>query len=382
MTSALQFTQNLTATPTSAQRRAEILADPGFGKHFTDHMVTATWTPDAGWHDAGVVALRPDRARPGGRRAALRAGDLRGPQGLPARRRPVWAFRPEANGARLRPLGQAPRAAGAARRGLPRERSTLLVADRPRLGAVRRRRQSLYLRPFMFATEAFLGVRPAHEVTYLVIASPGRRLLRRRHQAGVDLAVVELHPRRRSAARARPSAAATTPRAWSPSSRPPTHGCDQVLLPRRGRAQVGRGARRHEPLLRVRRRPLVTPALTGTILEGITRVLDHHARQGARPRRSRSAASTSTSGATASRRPDHRGVRLRHGRRHHPGRAARVGRRRGRVAGRHRGRRGRGDRRGSGRRSSTSSTAAAPTPTAGCAGSPEPAPRCRTPAPD
>jgi branched-chain amino acid aminotransferase len=32
--------------------------------------------------------------------------------------------------------------------------------------------QSLYLRPFMFAKEAFLGVRPAHKVAYYVIASP------------------------------------------------------------------------------------------------------------------------------------------------------------------------------------------------------------------
>ena len=32
--------------------------------------------------------------------------------------------------------------------------------------------QSLYLRPFMFATEAFLGVRPAKRVTYCCIASP------------------------------------------------------------------------------------------------------------------------------------------------------------------------------------------------------------------
>src|SRR5262249_56410301 len=32
--------------------------------------------------------------------------------------------------------------------------------------------KSLYLRPFMFASEAFLGVRPAHHVTFMVIASP------------------------------------------------------------------------------------------------------------------------------------------------------------------------------------------------------------------
>ncbi len=44
-------------TPSSAavsdERLAEILANPGFGNHFTDHMLLVEWTPDAGWHDAG-----------------------------------------------------------------------------------------------------------------------------------------------------------------------------------------------------------------------------------------------------------------------------------------------------------------------------------------
>ena len=39
--------------------RAAILAAPGFGNYFTDHMVTVTWTPEAGWHDARVRAFGP-----------------------------------------------------------------------------------------------------------------------------------------------------------------------------------------------------------------------------------------------------------------------------------------------------------------------------------
>jgi branched-chain amino acid aminotransferase len=42
-----------------SDRRSEILENPGFGKFFTDHMVTVTWTPDRDWHDARVHAYGP-----------------------------------------------------------------------------------------------------------------------------------------------------------------------------------------------------------------------------------------------------------------------------------------------------------------------------------
>ncbi|PID55394.1 MAG: branched chain amino acid aminotransferase, partial [Micrococcales bacterium] len=46
-------------SPRPAQERAAILAEPGFGQHFTDHMFVATWTEGSGWHDAGVVPYGP-----------------------------------------------------------------------------------------------------------------------------------------------------------------------------------------------------------------------------------------------------------------------------------------------------------------------------------
>ena len=218
--SGLTFEQHLTDHPTSDERRAEIFAAPGFGKYFTDHMAPITWTPDAGWHDAEIDALRADHARPGGGRAALRAGDLRGPQGVPARRRlglDVPAGGERASGCSAPPAGW--RCPSCRRRtsSAPSRRSCRST----RRGCPSGAEQSLYLRPFMFASEAFLGVRPAIEITFMVIACPGRRLLPRRRQAGVDLAVDQLHPGGRPAAPARPSAAATTPPAWRRRSRPP-----------------------------------------------------------------------------------------------------------------------------------------------------------------
>jgi hypothetical protein len=39
------------------KRRAELLALPGFGDTFSDHMVTVRWTAELGWHDARVGPL-------------------------------------------------------------------------------------------------------------------------------------------------------------------------------------------------------------------------------------------------------------------------------------------------------------------------------------
>ena len=72
----MQISTTATTTPVDDVRLAEILANPGFGTHFTDHMLTIEWTPDAGWHDAritpyGPLSLDPATAgwttgRPGG----------------------------------------------------------------------------------------------------------------------------------------------------------------------------------------------------------------------------------------------------------------------------------------------------------------------------
>jgi branched-chain amino acid aminotransferase len=166
----LTFSEHLTTAPTDPARRAEILAAPGFGKFFTDHMVTATWTPDAGWHDGRIEPYGPITLDPAA--AVLHYGQEIF-EGLKAYRHPdgsVWAFRPEANGERFN--------RSARRLALPE----LPVEDfLAALDLIVRTdldwvpdggEKCLYLRPFMFASEAFLGVRPAHEIRYLVIASP------------------------------------------------------------------------------------------------------------------------------------------------------------------------------------------------------------------
>ena len=55
----MQISTTSSATPVDDARLAEILANPGFGIHFTDHMFTVEWTPDRGGTPRG--SRRTDR---------------------------------------------------------------------------------------------------------------------------------------------------------------------------------------------------------------------------------------------------------------------------------------------------------------------------------
>ena len=61
--SALEFTQKLSAQPKSEQERAAILADPGFGNHFTDHTAVidyrVTETGQGIWENARIEPYGP-----------------------------------------------------------------------------------------------------------------------------------------------------------------------------------------------------------------------------------------------------------------------------------------------------------------------------------
>src|SRR3954465_13805519 len=55
----LEFSISPNPAPMPAERRSAVLANPGFGKTFTDPMVTITWSAGTGWHDAQVRPYGP-----------------------------------------------------------------------------------------------------------------------------------------------------------------------------------------------------------------------------------------------------------------------------------------------------------------------------------
>ncbi|MGL4338953.1 MAG: branched-chain amino acid aminotransferase [Rhodoglobus sp.] len=167
---SLQFLVKKNQEPRPDAEHAEIMAEPGFGKHFTDHMVDVCWSEKGGWHRPRVQPYGPLSLDPA---AAVFHYAQEVFEGLKAYRHAdgsIWSFRPDANAARLQ--------RSARRLALPELPTDDFIESLRQLIAVDARwvpsapETSLYLRPFMFAKEAFLGVRPAAKVNYYVIASP------------------------------------------------------------------------------------------------------------------------------------------------------------------------------------------------------------------
>jgi branched-chain amino acid aminotransferase len=268
----LPFAHSPNLQPVTPERRAQILANPGFGKYFTDHMVTVRWSAERGWHGAEVGSNRPLTLDPAA--MVLHYGQAIF-EGLKAYRQPdgtIKSFRPQANAARLR--------SSARRMAMPelpdelfmeslRELVTVDVDWVPKAGG----EESLYVRPFMISTEVGLGVRPATEYLYTVIASPSGPFF----PGGVKPVSVWLSteyvracPGGTGAAKVAGNYAASLVAQAQAAAK----GCDQVVwldaVERRWVEEMG-GMNLCFVFGSGQGVTLVTPELTGALLPGITR---------------------------------------------------------------------------------------------------------------
>jgi len=154
----------------TASERAALMADPPFGQVFTDHMATIRWSADSGWHDAQIRAREPFQLDPA---CAVLHYAQEVFEGLKAYRAPdggITLFRPQENARRFQESSRR-----MAMPVLPEALFLEAIEELIRIDSAWvpvREDGSLYLRPFMFASEAFLGVRPANEYTFCVIACP------------------------------------------------------------------------------------------------------------------------------------------------------------------------------------------------------------------
>src|SRR5207342_3783498 len=165
---SLKFEIQPAANPTSEQERAARLVDPGFGRIFTDHMAVVRYNQAKGWHGARVEARANFSLDPA---AAVLHYAQEIFEGLKAYKRDngVNLFRPDANARRFK--NSAERMAMAP---LPEAVFIEAVEQLVRIDRawIPDGEGSLYLRPFMIASEVFLGVKPSAEYIFAVIASP------------------------------------------------------------------------------------------------------------------------------------------------------------------------------------------------------------------
>ena len=265
----MNFEQLNHPAPVPSATREQAIADPGFGTVFTDHMAVIDYDAEkGGWHAARIGPREPISLDPA---AAVLHYAQEIFEGMKAYLHPdgsVALFRPEENARRFND--------SARRMAMPELPEDLFIeairqlVKKDRDWMPTKEGSALYLRPFMFATEAFLGVRPARQYKFLVIASPVGSYFK----GGAKPVKIWVS---RDYTRAAPggTGAAKTGGNYAASLVPQAEGieqgCDQVVfldaVDKKWIEELG-GMNLFFVFADGR---VVTPPLTGTILPGITR---------------------------------------------------------------------------------------------------------------
>ncbi len=256
-----------------AQREA-LLRSPGFGQFFTDHMITLRWSAERGWHDGRLEPYGPFTFDPATMVFHYSQEFFEGLKAYRQDNGSITLFRPDANAARFNRSARRMAMPELPEETFIRALELLVVQDRDWVPAGEG--NSLYLRPFMIATQRGLGVNhPSSEYLFCVIASPAASYF----SGGVKPVTVWLsedYTRAAPGGTGAVKAGGNYAAAFVAQRQAVERGCDQVVwldaaehrwVEEMGgmnlffvRGSAGGGA----PVI-------MTPPLTGTLLPGITR---------------------------------------------------------------------------------------------------------------
>ena len=256
--------------PVADLDREKYVAEPGFGKYYTDNMLVAEWNQASGWSDATIKAYGPISLDPA---AMVFHYGQEIFEGMKAYRQPdgsVSLFRPDANGARF--------ARSAARIALPELPIDDFVSCVEELVRVESKwvpnktGESLYLRPFMIATEVGLGVRPSNKALFSIIATPAAAYFNAAKAVTVWISTEYVRAALGGTGEAK--CGGNYAASLLAQQEAAKEGCDQVVWldakERRWVEEMGgmnlyfvRGSGKNATIF--------TPKLTGTLLPGITR---------------------------------------------------------------------------------------------------------------
>ncbi|MDP3714658.1 MAG: branched-chain amino acid aminotransferase [Mycobacteriales bacterium] len=264
----IDFEVELTTTPTPDDERRALLVDPGFGRLHTDHMVTAHWSADKGWYDGRLHPYGPFVLDPSTNFMHYGQSIFEGMKAYKLEDGTVTLFRPRENAARFNLSAQ--------RLALPTIEEDDFLAAVELL--VRTDHEwiptadgaSLYLRPFMMGTEVGLGVRPSADALFSVLALPSGNYF-----AGgirpLKLWLAEDSSRAAPGGTGEAKCAGNYAASLVAQQAAIARGCDQVVfldaVERRWVEELG-GMNLFFVYADGR---IATPALSGTILRGVTR---------------------------------------------------------------------------------------------------------------
>ncbi|MDR0365708.1 MAG: branched-chain amino acid aminotransferase [Bifidobacteriaceae bacterium] len=264
-----QFTLEPHPNPVSPEARAALVEAPSFGTVFTDHMARINWSAGgAGWHSHRITPYGPLQLDPA---AAVLHYAQEIFEGLKAYR---WA---DGSIRTFRPAANAERFARSARRlalpELPPEDfidalHALVEVDQAWVPS--KPGTSLYLRPFMFAAEPFIGVRAAHEVFFLVIASPVGAYFKG-GVAPVSIWVDQTYHRAGPGGTGAAKCGGNYAASLVSQEEAYSHGCEQVLFLDAATSTTLEELGGMNVAAVMADGSVVTPPTSGTILEGVTR---------------------------------------------------------------------------------------------------------------
>jgi branched-chain amino acid aminotransferase len=254
--------------PVDAAERAARLVDPGFGRVFTDHMVTIRYSDAKGWHDAKVGPRAPLTLDPA--TAVLHyAQEIF--EGLKAYRLAdgsMALFRPEQNARRFQ--------RSAKRLAMPELPEDMFLQACKQLVQVDKDwfppvdGGSIYLRPFMIASEVFLGVKPSAEYLFMVIASSAGNYFKSGAPA-ISIWVSEQYTRAARGGTGVAKCGGNYAASLVAQSEAIREGCDQVVFLDAAEHRWVEELGGMNLFFLFDDGSLLTPPTDGTILEGITR---------------------------------------------------------------------------------------------------------------
>ena len=264
---SLQFKTHPHPARIADDQRAEFLMAPGFGRVFTDHMVTIRYSETRGWHEAEIGPRGPIALDPAAAVLHYAQEIFEGLKAYKGDDGRVLMFQPEANARRFQQSAE--------RLAMPALPEALFVEALEQLvradaAWIPDGDGSLYLRPFMIATEVFLGVKPSSEYLFIVIASPVGSYFK--NQTGsLSVWVSDDYSRAAPGGTGAAKCGGNYAASLLAQAEATAHGCDQVVfldaVERRWIEELGG----MNVFFVFDDGSIQTPALGGTILPGITR---------------------------------------------------------------------------------------------------------------
>ncbi|WP_102346577.1 branched-chain amino acid aminotransferase [Bacillus sp. Marseille-P3661] len=155
---------------TSTKKQKPIADQLEFGKVFTDHMFVMDYTEGRGWHDARIIPYQPITLEPSSMIFHYGQSVFEGLKAYRTKDDEVLLFRPEKNFQRLNLSNE--------RLCIPHIDEEFAIKALKELISIEKEwiptasGTSLYIRPFVVATEPYLGVAPSKQYQFIIILSP------------------------------------------------------------------------------------------------------------------------------------------------------------------------------------------------------------------